>query len=255
MRYALLLGALLTAAALPAAALLTRPDRDDAEYLEMATRYASAVALGPGAGEGVLIAPRWILTLARNAVVVQRRGAAATLDIGGHARAVASVHMPPEWKPDAADELALILLREPVADVEPTPILRDKVELGKGIVIVGHGSTGPIGSAPRAADGKARGGINTVDEAGARTLATRLKTGDEASDLQGALAPDEAGAPAFLEIRGALYVAGIAEPPGASAASGRGTETFLRVSARADWIDATMFRAAAEEAAAATKRR
>ena len=44
MRSMLLAAAL--ALSLPASALLTRPDRDDAEYLELATKYESSVALG-----------------------------------------------------------------------------------------------------------------------------------------------------------------------------------------------------------------
>ena len=57
------------AAALPCAAILIRPDRDDAEYLELALRYVSSLALGPSGGEGVLIAPRWVLTAARGLMV------------------------------------------------------------------------------------------------------------------------------------------------------------------------------------------
>ena len=40
---------------LPAAALVIRPDRDDSEYLELATRYTSSIALGASAGEGVFL--------------------------------------------------------------------------------------------------------------------------------------------------------------------------------------------------------
>src|SRR5258705_13402597 len=58
------IAALAALIALPAAALLTRPDRDDAEYLELATKYPSALLLTPAGAEGVLIAPRWVLTSA-----------------------------------------------------------------------------------------------------------------------------------------------------------------------------------------------
>src|ERR1043165_6577920 len=58
MRSIALLAALL--AAVPAQAILVRADRDDTEYVELATRYPSSIALAPGI-EGVLIAPRWVL--------------------------------------------------------------------------------------------------------------------------------------------------------------------------------------------------
>ena len=53
--------------ALPAGAILIRPDRDDSEYLELATRYSSSVLLNAPDGEGVLIAPRYVLTAAHMA--------------------------------------------------------------------------------------------------------------------------------------------------------------------------------------------
>ena len=51
-------------AALPAPAVLIRADRDDAEYLELATRYGACTPLA-FEGEGVLVAPRWVLTSSR----------------------------------------------------------------------------------------------------------------------------------------------------------------------------------------------
>jgi len=51
-------------AALPAGALLMRADRDDAEYLELATRYGACIPLA-FEGEGVLVASRWVLTSTR----------------------------------------------------------------------------------------------------------------------------------------------------------------------------------------------
>ncbi len=240
----------LLALALPAGALLIRADRDDAEYLELATRYTSAVALRPGTGEGVLIAPRWILALARDAAALRDRRDAA-LEIAGLRYAVGAVLLPPGWKPGGQDALALIFLRQPVEGVAPTPIYRAADERGKGIVIVGHGSTGHIGAAPSRGLGQARGGINTIDRVAPALLEADIKSGDEASDLQGAVAADESGAPAYVETRQGLFVAGLALPP----APGASADRFVRVSSQAEWIDATMFRVATQEAAASTHRR
>jgi secreted trypsin-like serine protease len=70
MRSILLVAALF--AALPSAAILIRADRDDAEYVELASRYPSAIEIAPGL-EGVLIAPRWVLTSAHCAMLLQAR--------------------------------------------------------------------------------------------------------------------------------------------------------------------------------------
>lgn len=203
----------------PAAALQTRADRDDAEYLELASRYASSVRLAASGGEGVLIAPRWVLTSAA------RAKSASSLALGGRSHAIQSTYT------EGGSGIALLLLREAVAGIEPTPVYRGRDEAGKGVVVAAHGG-----------DGRRRAGINTVDAVTATTLELRIKRGDDASDLQGALTPDETGAPAYLQVDGGLFVAGIAT----SLAPGR--ETYARVSALGGWIDDTMFRAGAEEA-------
>jgi hypothetical protein len=203
----------------PALALVTRTDRDDAEYLELASHYTSALRLTAPAGEGVLIAPRWILTSAA------RSKAPARVRIGERDHAIQATYA------HAESGVALLLLKEEVTAAEATPIYRGADEAGKGVVIAGHGG-----------DGRRRAGINTVDRVDARTLEVRIKKGDDASDLQGALTPAEIGAPAYLQVEGRRFVAGIAT----TIAGDR--ETYARVSALADWIDGTMFRAAADEA-------
>src|SRR5690606_35503812 len=102
---------------LAAAAILTRADRDDEEYLELATRYPAAVPLGPPAGIGALIAPRWILASARRAEAL--RAAKAPVKIAGRAFAVQEVFVHPEAKPGGEADIALVFLREPVAGFEP----------------------------------------------------------------------------------------------------------------------------------------
>ena len=71
----------------------------------------------------------------------------------------------------------------------------------------------------------------------------RIKGGDEASDLQGALAPGEIGAGAYVSNEeGELFVAGIA------ASTAAGQETFVRLSRKFQWIEDTMLEVATREA-------
>ena len=221
-----LIAAFACLAASHAAALLTRPDRDDAEYLELASRYTSSVRLGAQGGEGVLIAPRWVLTSAERARGVSK------LRFGPRDVTVVAAHV------ESPTGVALLLLKDPVEEVDPTPIYRGRDEAGKGVVITGHGG-----------DGRKRAGINVVEALHARTFELRVKKGDDASDLQGALAPEETGAPAYLQVNDELFVAGIAT----QVAGDR--QTYARISALVDWIDDTMFRAGAEEARAVAPRR
>src|SRR5678816_2640486 len=95
MRSILLVAALFCA--LPASAILIRADRDDAEYLELATRYPAAIEIAPGL-EGVLIAPRWVLTSAQCAMLLQGAKSRPPLMIGGKTNQLAQAFVHPDWK-------------------------------------------------------------------------------------------------------------------------------------------------------------
>jgi hypothetical protein len=236
-------------AALPAFAIVTRPDRDDAEYLELASRYGSALALG-GYGEGVLIAPRWILTSADVANAL-RAGRVTRLRVGGGEHEIRETLVAPE---STHGDIALILLREPVAGIEPTPLHRERDERGKPVVIASHGASGTIGGSSVARDGRQRAAINTIERVDDATFVLEVKKPDDASDLQGAAAAGDEGAPAYIEAKGRLSVAGIAQGPRGGAIPRAGDEdVYTRVSAFVPWIEEAMFNAAAAEAAAATQ--
>lgn len=195
--------------------MLTRPDRDDAEYLELASRYTSSIVLSAPASEAVLVAPRWLLTTASHAPQ-----AGKPLEIAGRAYDVVRVVPHPQARPGQPTDLALVELRLGVRGIEPTPVYRGNDEAGKGVVMVAHGR-----------DGRARGAINTVDRLSPLTASVQIKDLEEASDLQGVLTPGEEGAPAYIQTEDGLYVAGLYY----------GDVTvwnlFSRLSAFAGWID------------------
>ena len=200
----LLRAALLAAAFFPAAAgaLLIRDDRDDAEYLELATRYTSSVLLNAPDGEGVLIAPRWVLTAAHMAKALQEMRPLPRLRFGDRDYEIQAMFPHADWKKGGHSDVALLLLKEPVRGVEPTRLYRDSDEGGKTVVIVGHGYTGTIGGKPLPKekwDRKKRAAINTVDRVTPRILGLQIKKAEDASDLQGAAAPGDSGGPAYVE--------------------------------------------------------
>lgn len=207
-------------AALPALALTTRPDRDDAEYLELASRYPSATRLAGAAGEGVYVHPRWILTAAHRARPLEN----------AKRPEIAAVFVHPGWKGGADNDVALVQLKEEMRGVEATPLYRADDENGKTVIIVGHGG------------GRKRASINTVDRVAPLTLALRIKPLDDASDLQGALTPVETGGPLYFEVDGRIFVGGIAH------GTAEGWETYARASAFVAWVESTMLEVASKEA-------
>jgi hypothetical protein len=225
-----------------ATAILIRADRDDAEYLELATRYPSAIALPGANGEGALIARRWVLTTARAARGVRDMKPAARLEIASRGYEIESIVLHPDWNGAEANDIALILLRSEVKDVEPSPVYAGADEAGKGVIVVGHGAGGKIGDSVRGAEAKKRAAINTVDRVTPRTLGLRIKNADEATDLQGAATPAEVGAPALIETRQAIFVAGVLH-----AATGE-WETYTRASAFLPWINAVLLQFEVDEA-------
>ena len=213
----------------PASAVLIRPDRDDAEYLELASRYTASIALTAPASEAVLVAPRWLLVPASRAPATGK-----PLEISGRTHVVARVVAHPEAKPQTETDLALVQLARPVDNVKPATIYRRADESGKTVVFVAHGASGVIGKPGRHEDFRGRGAINTVDRVTPQGFESRIKAGDEASDLQGAAVPGEEGAAAYLEDDDGLYLAGI------YFADGSGSNRFSRISAFASWLDSVI---------------
>ena len=221
-------------ACLPCTALLIRADRDDAEYLELATRYASSIRLPGPAGEAVLIAPRWVVTAATPAELLRELKPTPAIVIAGRDHEIQANHI--------EGDVALIQLSSPVRGVTPMAIYRGAEEAGKGLAIVAHGPTGKIGGATRA-DGKRRAGLNTVSAVQEKTFEVSIRAGDDASDLQGALAPGEVGAGAYIvDAEDRLFLAGIAQ-----SADGK-RELYSRLSARLSWIESVMLDVAKREA-------
>lgn len=241
----------------PAAAILIRPDREDAEYLELATKYASSVLLNAPDGEGVLIAPRWILTAAHMAKALQEQKPVPRIPIGGRDYEIQSFYLHPDWrKGSPLSDIALLYLRRAVPEeIEPTPLYKEKDEGGKTVIVVGHGYTGRIGEKPLPRekwDRKKRAAINTVDRVSPRVLGLKIKPPDEASDLQGAAAPGDSGGPIFFETRDGLWVMGIGSATDDTNANGivgdpGDWEVYARVSYFAPWIEATMLQVEKDE--------
>jgi secreted trypsin-like serine protease len=94
-----------------------------------------------------------------------------------------------------------------------------------------------------------------VDRVEPFMLGFKVKAADEASDLQGVFAAGDRGGPAFVEVEGGIFLAGIGhatQDANGDAVPGNvgDWDLFVRVSAFREWINQATAQAAAEEAAA-----
>jgi len=107
-------------------------------------------------------------------------------------------------------DIGLILLHKPVTGIAPIFLYRSSDEAGKTVVLVAHGRAARSAK-KKPPDERRAAAINTIDRVATRSMALEVKGPDDASDLQ---APrwlsDEDGAPAIVETRDGLFVAGIA---------------------------------------------
>ena len=114
-----------------ATAVVLRHDRPEARYLELARAYPSACDVGAD-GQGVLIAPSWVLTAGHVARGLSPFNARVGFSALGATRAqrdvaVAEVIPYPEFSlagPAPQHDIALLRLARPVTEIAPVSLTR-----------------------------------------------------------------------------------------------------------------------------------
>ena len=226
----------------PSGAIVIRHDRSDAAYVAAGERYASVLGHLEERAESVLVAPRWVLTVAHN---VQSSGPfdAPYVLFGEERYEVEKVIVHPEWEggwPDLtrSHDLALLKLASPVEDAEPVALYPFTDELGKIVTVAGRGKTGTgLTGAVGEKGTVVRGATQEVEGASDTVLLTVFDDPErDATELEGQGGPGDSGGPAFLDLDGRLYLAGVG-----SFGTGRGAygtvDGWIRVSAFRLWIE------------------
>ncbi len=254
--------------AVSARAVIIRHDVPDEKYRVDAKAFPQLADL-PGVGEGVLISPVWVVTVAR--AVAGKDVQEVT--INGVPRAVARVVIHPGYKPvhpeleqgDAApllvyesdlDDIALLQLKEPVTDVLPVSLYRGNTEqsevaeiFGKGQT--GDGVTGEAAGSPRR--GELRRAYTRVEDAEGRWITLEFHSKHAAQALEGMPGDGDEGAPVLIKSHGEWALAGLVSRK----VAGRDVSTYMyfhygnesyatRISHYAAWIDNTMLTASSE---------
>jgi hypothetical protein len=250
-------------------AVVVRADVDDAKYRVPASAFSALVEM-PGEGQGVLIAPRWVVTAAHatQGYMLMR------VRIHGKWRDVAHLFLYPGFKKQFSDvrkasehptvqnaslltakfeamhDIALIELTEPVDDVKPISLYRSSDERGKIAEIFGRGATGngEVGEYPHSPHrGKLRRAYNRIVSAHAQWLDYVFDCGLDALPLEGVLGDGDSGGPLLIRSHAQWKLAGLSDwkhwPEGRSKfAAGVCGQRFSnsRISYYVKWISETM---------------
>ncbi|NID05164.1 trypsin-like serine protease [Luteibacter jiangsuensis] len=262
LRTRMAVAAAVLAMAAGAHAVVIRDDVPDGSYRVAPSEFPALVDL-PGEGHGVLIDPRWVLTVAH----AVRFGPVKEVTILGIPRAVKAkvVHdgfaMPGAelLKGDSAplvaflsknDDVALLELEAPVEDVAPVPLYDGRDEKGKiatlyGKGATGNGLTGQVKDSPHR--GELRRANNVIDTVDTKWIGYTFDRGRDALPLEGQLGDGDSGGPVLIDDGGRPTLAGLADwkMPTGSVESFRpgiyGQRTFqVRVSVYKPWIEKVM---------------
>jgi hypothetical protein len=214
-----------------AGAIVIRHDLDDSTYRVPASEFPALVDM-PGEGHGVLIAPRWVVTAAH---VVAGHPHIQAVVIGGITRHVERLVVHPGYKEPphdlihqalatgdatlvavwlaSSDDIALLELTQPVADVAPAPLYEQVHEAGQVTKIIGKGATG-TGAAgydtqdPHRTD--LRRAFNRITSADGRWLCYVFDESPSALPLEGTTGNGDSGGPALIQIEDQWRLAGLA---------------------------------------------
>jgi hypothetical protein len=231
-----------------AAAIIVRADAPPADVLADSASRPEVVALLDGRAVGTLVTPRWIVTAAHVGQHIDGNAAGQPVVVGGMTNTIVEVVLHPNWDDEnlgapAVVDIALLRLDKPVTGVQPARVYGGRDELQKIVLLYGWGRTGDGLDPELQRDGLFRHGRNKVDSVTPR-IRFRFDEPDSenAVPLEAVSGPGDSGGPAFIDIDGTLFLAGISSYQEDEVAPGLYgvIENYERVSDHIEWINAVI---------------
>lgn len=221
-----------------ACAIVIRHDVSDEKYKVQKNTIPQLATFYFDGAHGTLIEPSWIITAAHATFCVIP---SSTILINENLVTVEKVFIHKDYQPGKSHDIALIKLREPVADVIPFAINTDSNELDKNLWFIGIGGTGN-GLTGQTVDnyenkGQMRKAQNSVTYAKGPVLKFEFDKGSEALPLEGVSGGGDSGGPAyrFQDKLGVVY--GISSRvEGGDIGKYGVNEVYSRTSYFASWI-------------------
>lgn len=227
-------------------AIIIRHDREDSRYIALGSKFPSYCRINLPDGGGVLIRQQLVLTAAH--VAEEIKSLPHKVQCGNVTRNVERVFIHPDYKENGRKDIALLKLSAPITEIKPVPIYTKDNEAKQIATLVGHyitgnGKTGPDRKLKR----ELRGATNQIESTNENWLSFTFDSPDSkaVTDLEGVSGPGDSGAPAYITVKGKLFVVGISsrsrDTNGDGIEPAYGDEDlYTRVSLYKKWIKKTI---------------
>jgi hypothetical protein len=232
---------------LPSRAIVLRDDASVAESIALGARYPATGHFSDSVA-CTLIRSRWAITAAHVAEE-QQPFADYFVTFNGKRYGVEKIIIHPRrvvGTVDSQADLALLKLDRDVEGVEPVPLYTRPDEVDLLITRVGWGKTG-IGSTGATGERskEPRGMTNRIEAIFQDSFITTFDAPPAGTKLEGATGPGDSGGPAYVEVGGKTYIAGVGSNSTGSADEGTigkyGTvNAYCRISTHVSWINKTI---------------
>lgn len=230
--------------------MITRHDKDEAEFLKIAERFEKYMCLlNLPDCEGTIIADQWVLSAAHCAVIITQKfkdGKKHFVIINDVEIEVDKVIMYKEWQDREAD-IALLHLKTKPVDAMQAKLYVDEDEVDKLIYMVGRGDKGDGLIGVNGNDGKQRGATNRIETATEKWLSWTFDHPDTKTkyltEYEGISGPGDSGGPAFIVKNNTVYLAGVSswqDTKGGDEGLYGVVENYARVSHYIKWINEEM---------------